>query len=81
MITRYRRIEPDLLEAEYTVIDPKILTEPWTFKRRWRRNTMEINLLRDPQHCVDNPNRPDPETGGNQMTGPEGKKLQKVPTE
>ncbi len=79
VITKYRRIKPDLLEAEYTVIDPKIFTEPWVVKRRWRRSTYDINLLRDPQHCVSNANLPDLETGGNQLTTPDGKKLQKVP--
>jgi hypothetical protein len=81
VITRYKRIEPDLLEAEYTLIDPKVLAEPWIVKRRFRRNSSDINLLRDPQHCVDNPNHPDPETGGNQMTAPGGAKLAKVPVE
>jgi len=81
VITRYRRLPPDMLEAQYTVIDPKVFTEPWTVKRRWRRSSMDISLLRDPQHCVANANLPDPETGGNQLTSPDGKKLKKVPTE
>src|ERR1051326_6614470 len=61
VITRYRRLRPDLLEAQYTVIDSKVLAEPWTFKRRFRRNSMDIDLLRDNQHCVNNANLPDPE--------------------
>jgi hypothetical protein len=81
VITRYRRLEPDLLEAEYTVTDPKVLAQPWTFKRRFRRGTMDITLLRDSMHCVTNVNRPDPESGGNQLLSPEGKQLPKVPTE
>lgn len=77
-ITRYRRIQPDILEATYTVEDPKIFTEPWTFKRRFRRTSMEVNMLRDVAHCIDNANTPD-ESGGNQLTNPDGKPLSKVP--
>jgi hypothetical protein len=79
VITRYRRLRPDLLEAQYTVIDSKVLAEPWTFKRRFRRNSMDIDLLRDNQHCVNNANLPDPESGGNQLTDPFGQKLPVVP--
>jgi hypothetical protein len=80
VITRYKRIQPDLLEAEYTLIDPKVLAEPWTTKRRARRNTMEINILRT-THCTTNSNQFDELTGGNNFVSPEGKKLQKVPLE
>ena len=82
IITRYRRVWPDLLEAIYTIEDPKVLAEPWTFKRRFRRTSMDINLLRDPQHCVSNANQPDAESeGGNQLRTPEGKELPLVPKE
>ena len=80
VITRYRRIWPDLLEAEYTLIDPKVLAQPWTTKRRFRRNTMEINIQRT-THCSTNSNQYDASTGGNNFVSPEGKKLQKVPLE
>jgi hypothetical protein len=82
VVTRYRRLPPDLLEAEYTVTDPKVLAQPWTFKRRFRRTSGDITLSRDAMHCVANTNLPDSETGGGtQLTNPEGKKLQKVPKE
>ena len=82
IITRYRRVWPDMLEAVYTIIDPKVFTEPWTFKRRFRRSTMDVNLLRDPQHCVSNANLPDADSlGGNQLASPDGKPLQLVPKE
>jgi hypothetical protein len=81
VITRYRRREPDLLDVEYIVEDSKLFTQPWVFKRRYRRMSGDINLLRDSMHCVANANLPDLESGGNQLTNPEGKKLQKVPKE
>jgi hypothetical protein len=81
IITRYKRQKPDLLEAEYTLIDSKLFTEPWTTKRRFRRNSSDIVLLRDTQHCTANSNLPDLVSGGNSLTGPNGKALQKVPTQ
>jgi len=82
IITRYRRVWPDMLEAVFTIIDPKVFSEPWTFKRRFRRNTMDINLQRDPQHCVTNASLPGGDSkGGNQLTAPDGKELQQVPIE
>lgn len=79
IVTRYRRVWPDLLEAVYTITDPKVFTEPWTFKRRFRRVTMDVNLSRDPQHCVVNANKPDESGGGNQLLSPDGEQLQVVP--
>ena len=81
VITRYRRIQPDILEATYTVDDPKVFTEPWTFKRRFRRTSMEVNMLRDLAHCLGNANRPIDESGGNQLTSPDGTPLSKVPVD
>jgi hypothetical protein len=71
-----------MLEWTFTVIDPKVFAEPWTFKRRYRRGSMEVDMLRDVQHCLINANQPDPESdGGNQLRSPDGKQLQIVPKE
>jgi hypothetical protein len=78
VVARYRRLPPDILEVEYTLTDSKVLAQPWIVKRRWRRNSMEVNMLRD-VHCNLNANLPD-ESGGNNFVGADGKKLQKVPT-
>ena len=82
VVTRIRRLQPDLLEWQFTVTDSKVLAEPWTIKRRYRRGSMEVDMLRDVQHCLVNANQPDPESeGGNQLRSPEGKQLQLVPKE
>jgi hypothetical protein len=81
VVMRYRRLPPDLMEVEYTVTDPKVFTEPWTFKRRFRRTSTDIQLLRDNMHCVTQLNPFDPELGGVQQAYPDGRKLQDVPKE
>ena len=80
-VVRIRRLEPDMLEWVFTVSDSKVLAEPWTFKRRYRRSGMEVDMLRDVQHCTNNANRPDDESGGNQLRAVDGKQLQVVPKE
>lgn len=35
---RWRLVEPDLLEAEITMIDPKAFTEPYVTRRLYRRH-------------------------------------------
>lgn len=72
VVTRYRRLEPDLLQVIYTVEDSKVLTQPWTFQRRFRRTSADTTLLRDAQHCEIDINPPDLENGGgNQFANPD----------
>jgi len=76
VVVRMRKIDPNTLEAQMTLDDPKALTKPWNVTKRYRK--MPAATRAYDYACAENNRNPVTESGQTLTLGTDGKPIDRV---
>jgi hypothetical protein len=76
VVVRMRKIDPNTLEAQMTLDDPKALTKPWNVTKRYRK--LPAGTRAYDYACAENNRNPVTESGQTLTLGTDGKPIDRV---